>query len=160
MAVVVAVMLFFGEGTVRAVEARIATAVLTGARVAGAQAFGTNVLFRVRGTFAGVNITTSCSVALLLSPFFLLAGGLLLSRRTSVGTGLRTLGVVALWLVAINQARILMIILSMRIWGLDRGYELSHVAFGSVISTLAVLGGVALFVRSMARAQVPAELSA
>jgi len=153
-------MLFFGQETVRIAEARVAAAVLTVARVAGAQAFGTNVLFRVRGAFAGVNITTSCSVALLLSPFCLLAGGLLLSRRTSVGTGLRTLGVVALWLIAVNQARILIIILAMRIWGLDRGYELSHVAFGSGVSTLGVLGGVALFVRSMARAQVPAELSA
>jgi len=159
LALGVALLLFFGQATVRTIEARVAVAVLAAAQVAGAQAFGTDVLFRLHGAFVGVNITTSCSVALLISPFCLLAGGLLLSRRTSVGAGLRTLGIVALWLFAMNQARILLIVLSMRIWGFDRGYELSHVAFGSVISTLGVLGGVALFVRRVGRAPIPANLS-
>lgn len=158
LATAVAVLLFLGQGTVRIVEAHVAVALLAIAQVAGTQAFGTDVLFRMHGAFVGVNITTSCSAALLLSPFFLLAGGLFVSRRTSVGSGLRTLGMVALWLFAMNQARILLIVLSMRAWGFERGYELSHIAFGSVISTLGVLGGVALFVRSVSRAPTPVDV--
>lgn len=153
-----ALLLFLGQATVRAAEARLAALVLDGAQISAPRSLGTNVLFRMGGAFVGLDITASCSAALLVSPFFLLAAGVLISRRTTVGDGVRTLGMLALWLFAMNQLRILLVVLSMRAWGFERGYEMSHIAFGSVISTLGVLGGVVLFVRAIGRAHPPAEL--
>lgn len=158
LVVALAVALFVGQASVREGEAWVAVVLLTAARIVGAQTFGSNVLFSLDGAFVGVNITAACSAALLISPFFLLAAGLLLSRRTSVGGGLRTLGLVATWLFVMNQVRIVLVVLSMRLWGFERGYELTHIALGSVLSTFAVFGGVALFVRAVSRSRVPAQL--
>jgi len=152
------VLLFLGQSTVRAVEARIAALLLGGVQLAQASTLDTNVLFRLRGAFVGLNVTASCSAALLVSPFCLFAGGLVVTRRTSIRGGLATLGILALWLFGVNQLRILFIVLSMHLWGFQQGYEFSHVALGSVISTLAVLGGVLLFIHSAARSQPPLEL--
>jgi len=158
--VVGALALFFGQHAVRTVEAGLAAMLLGVTQVDAPRALGTNVLVPLRGARIALDITASCSAALMASPFFLLAGGLLLSRRTSLGSAVKTLGVMALWLFAMNQLRILLVVLSMRMWGFQRGYELSHIAFGSVISTLAVLGGVLLFVRAIAHGQPVSELRA
>jgi len=152
-----AVILIVAQSRIRPFEARVGSLVVGSAQIDGARALGTAILFRVRGALVGVEISTSCSIALLLSPFCLLAGGLIISRRISVRRGLVTLGVSVLWLFAVNQARILIIVLSMRTWGLERGYELSHVLLGTVVSTLGVLGGLVIFVRTLTQAQGPAE---
>src|SRR5947209_20250085 len=60
------VLLFLGQSTVRAVEARIAALLLGGVQLAQASTLDTNVLFRLRGAFVGLNVTASCSAALLV----------------------------------------------------------------------------------------------
>lgn len=153
-----AVVLVLEQTAVRPLEASLAARVIDIIRVAPAHTLDTVILFPTHGRFVGLTLNASCSIALLISPFCLLAGGLVLSRRTSPPRGLATLGLLVLWLLVVNQARIVIIVLSMRLWGLERGYELSHVVFGTVVSTLGVLGGLVIFVRSMATAPRPLDL--
>ncbi len=153
-----AVLLVVAQSHVRPFEAWVGSLVVGSAQVDAARALGSVILFRAQGVLVGVEISASCSVALLISPFCLLAGGLIVSRRVSIRRGLTSLGLLVLWLFAVNQARILVIVLSMRIWGLERGYELSHVLLGTVVSTLGVVGGLVIFVRSLTQARSPVEL--
>lgn len=153
-----AVVLVLEQTAVRPLEASLAARITGIVHVAPASAIKTVVLFPTSGRLAGLAINASCSIALLVSPFCLLAGGLVLSRRTSPPRGLATLGVAVLWLLAVNQTRIVIIVLSIRLWGIERGYELSHVVFGTFVSTIGVLGGLFIFVRSMATAPAHLEL--
>jgi len=142
-----AVLLVLTQSAVRPVEARISAAVVGTTQVADARSLGTAVVFPLRGAFVGYSLSEGCTAALLVSPFCLLAAGLVAARRTSVQRGISTLGGLALSLFAVNQLRLLVVALSMRWWGFRQGYEISHVLLGTIVSTLGVLLGLLLFVR-------------
>jgi exosortase/archaeosortase family protein len=82
-------------------------------------------------------------------PFGLIAGGLLLGGRLTVRRGLVTVASVILLVFAVNQLRIGIVAVSMRTWGLQTGYERSHVLLGSLISTFGVAVGVVIFLISV-----------
>jgi exosortase/archaeosortase family protein len=144
-----AVLLVVGQSVIRPLEARVSAQAIRITQVAPARPQGTAVIFPLNARYVGFDITAGCTAALLVIPFFLLAAGLVVTRRTSVARGVSTLAAVAVALFTVNQARLLVVALSMRLWGFDRGYEVSHVFLGTVVSTLGVLAGVLLYVRSV-----------
>lgn len=153
-----AVLTVVGQSAIRLVEARISAAIIGASQVAPAQSIGPSVVFPLRGAFVGFTLSVGCTAALLVTPFFLLAGALVVTRRTSVQRGLVTLGVLIVSLFAVNQLRLLVVALSMRVWGFELGYEISHVLLGSIVSTLGVLAGVLLYVRTVFRSRAATEL--
>ncbi len=144
-----ALLLIIGQSSIRPVEAWASAAIIKATHVAPARSLGSAVVFPLKTRFVGFDITAGCTAALLVTPFFLLAAGLVFTRRTSIARGLGTLAAVALGLFVVNQARLLVVALSMRLWGFERGYEISHVFLGTVVSTLGVLAGVLLYVRAV-----------
>ncbi len=139
------VVMMVSQADIRLAEARVSAGVIDFTRVAQAQSIGNSVVFPLRNAFVGFTITLGCTAALLVIPFFVLTSGLIMARRTSIQRGLATLGLLVVALFAVNQARLLVIALSMRIWGFERGFEISHVLLGTVVSTLGVLGGLLLY---------------
>ncbi|HEX3394972.1 MAG TPA: hypothetical protein VHS52_10620 [Acidimicrobiales bacterium] len=150
-----AVLLVVGQSFIRPLEARLSALTISVSQVAPARALGTAVVFPLQTRVVGFDITAGCTAALLVSPFFLLAAGLVLTRRTSVGRGIATLAVVAVALFLVNQVRLLVVALSMRLWGFNRGYDVSHIFLGTVVSTLGVLAGVLFYVRTVVRQRAP-----
>lgn len=148
---VAGVALIVRQGSVRILEAAAAAQLSSHLGVVQAQSVGRAVIFPLDGHFVGFYLSASCTVALLLSPFFLVTAGLLLGRRIGLGRGLRTLGAVSILLFVVNQLRLVVIAASMRLWGAHTGYEQSHVLLGTVVSTVGLVAGVVLFVVALAR---------
>jgi exosortase/archaeosortase family protein len=107
----------------------------------------TRVFFPDKGRIAGINVTAGCSVGPVLGVFLICAGAVCAFRPFPA----RRVTLAAVQLVAVfalaNQLRLVAIVLSMRHWGFQRGYDFSHVFLGSVITTVGFVVGAALFVR-------------
>ena len=108
---------------------------------------GTAALFRVQGDLVGVSFTTGCSIGPVLAVFLgatAVAAAVrpLSARRVATST----LVLVGLFVV-VNQLRVIVIVASMRWLGVTRGYDISHVFLGSIITTLGFLLALVLFVR-------------
>jgi exosortase/archaeosortase family protein len=142
----VAVGLLVEGRAVRTGEAGLQTVLL---HLAGQESahVGTAALFRVQGALVGVSFTTGCSIGPVLAVFLgatAVAAAVrpLSARRVATST----LVLVGLF-VLVNQLRVVVIVASMRWLGVARGYDLSHVFLGSIITTLGFLLAVVLFVR-------------
>ncbi|MHB1534550.1 MAG: hypothetical protein ACYC1D_08065 [Acidimicrobiales bacterium] len=109
------------------------------------QTIGSALIFPDGHRWAGLNLTVECSSALLIAPFFLIAAGLLATRRVALRRTLVALAVVAVMVFFVNLARITVIAESMRAWGITTGYERSHVLIGSLISVFGVAVGLVIF---------------
>jgi len=153
--VIGAVVMMVSQAAIRLAEARVSAGVIDVTRVAHAQSIGSSVVFPLRNAFVGFTITLGCTAALLVVPFFALTSGLIVARRASVQRGVATLALLVVALFVVNQARLLVIALSMRIWGFERGFEVSHVLLGTVVSTLGVLGGLLLYLWVLLRSRTP-----
>ena len=138
--------LLYLQKPIRGAEAHLAAQVMQRINLRTAHAVGTNVTFPLHRHFAGYNVTLSCTVALLIAPFCLIDAGLMWSRRTSFTKGVRSLAVVALILIVVNQLRLLTIGASMVLWGFKTGYERSHVLLGTTLSTIGVVTGLIVFI--------------
>ena len=144
--VAIGVAMITGESLVRAAEARTGADLARMVGLVPARAVGSAVVFPLEGRFVGYAVTEGCTVAFLVAPFFVLAALLIASRRTRPLRGLRALAAVSLVFFTVNQARLLVVAASMRVWGFRTGYERSHVLLGTMLSTVGVLAGVLLFV--------------
>lgn len=142
-----AVLLVVGQEQIRRFEAVGSASLLGLLRIAPADALGTAVTFPAKGRYVGFTVAPGCTAALLIVPFFVAAGGLLLAGRVRPGRATATVAVFAAVVVAVNQLRLLVIAVSMRTWGYPDGFERSHVLLGSVVSTIGVVGGLLLFLR-------------
>ncbi len=148
--VVAAAMLALRQQNVRDLEAWVSAIVLRVVQLfPAARSIGVAVIFPLGNATVGFSVAANCTAALLISPFLLLAAILVASRRVSVRRGVGTSLVLAVILFAVNQARILVIALSMRLWGFETGYEVSHVLLGTVVSTLGVLAGLYVYARTV-----------
>lgn len=146
-AVAVTVLLVVGQEQVRRLEALGSAALLRLLNIAPADSIGTAVTFQAKDRFAGFTVAPGCTAALLIAPFFLAAGLLLLSGRVRPGRAVATVTVFAVVVALVNQMRFAVIAVSMRSWGYPAGFERSHVLLGSLVSTLGVAGGLLLFLR-------------
>jgi len=148
--VVAAAILALSQHEVRDLEAWVSAIVLrVGQIFPAARSIGVAVIFPLGNATVGFSVSANCTAALLISPFLILAAVLVASRRVSVRRGVGTALVLAVILFIVNQARILVIALSMRLWGFETGYEVSHVLLGTIVSTLGVLVGLFVYARAV-----------
>jgi exosortase/archaeosortase family protein len=146
-ALTLSVALVAGQEHVRRAEAVSCAFLLDLLRIAPADSIGTAVTFPAQGRYVGFTVAPGCTAALLIVPFVLLAGVLLLARRVAPSRAIATVAVFAAVVALINQLRLIVIAVSMRGWGYPEGFERSHVLLGSVVSTIGVAGGLLLFLR-------------
>lgn len=142
-----AVLLVAGQEQVRRVEAAASAALVNLLGVAPAESLGSAVTFPAKGRLVGFTVAPGCTAALLVVPFFILAGVLLLAGRVRPRQAAATVAVFAAVVTAVNQLRLLVIAMAMRAWGYPVGFDRSHVLMGSLVSTVGVAGGLLLFLR-------------
>lgn len=128
------------------VEASISAGLINALQISTAYVVDTSVIFLPGQRYAGFTVSAGCTATLLVVPFFLITAGLLSFSRFSLQRSLTALGVVTLLIYVANQARLLLIAGVMRLFGGERGYELSHVFLGTIVSTLGVLFAIVAFV--------------
>ena len=138
--------LLLWEGRFRVAEASASAWVLRLIRLRPASSLGPDVIFPLRGQWVGYTLSMACTAALLIAPFFAIAGLLLLSGRVSRRRVLLALGVTSVIIFVVNQLRLLVIAASMQVWGFETGYQRSHVFLGTTLSTIGVIVGIIIFV--------------
>lgn len=144
--VVVALLLVTFVNYGQMAEARINAGVINALQISTAYVVDTSVIFLPGQRYAGYTVSAGCTATLLVVPFFLVTAGLLAFTRFSLRRSLTALGVVTLLIYVANQARLLLIAGVMRAFGGERGYEVSHVFLGTIVSTLGVLFAIVAFV--------------
>lgn len=102
------------------------------------------------GHRVGLILTAGCSVGPLLAVFLIGAAPFVWWRDLPVHRVLLALAQLGLVLTVANQVRLALIITSMRVWGIERGYEVSHVFVGSAITTVGFVLGAVLLIRGLA----------
>lgn len=140
-----AVLAVVEERRFRLVEAGLLASVLASLRMRGAQDIGVSVIFPAGGGWSGLILTDACSAALLIAPFLLLGAGLLATGRLGLRRGVLAVAVASALVFVLNQARLVVIVVAIRTWGVRVGYERGHVLAGTTISTLGELAGAAVF---------------
>lgn len=146
-ALTLSIALVAGQEQIRRAEAIGCAFLLDLLRLAPAESLGTAVTFPAQGRYVGFTVAPGCTAALLIVPFVLVAGVLLLARRVHPTRAIATVAVFAAVIALINQLRLMVIAISMRAWGYPDGFERSHVLLGSLVSTIGVAGGLLLFLR-------------
>jgi exosortase/archaeosortase family protein len=149
--VALALLTVLTNHAIRLFEARLSASVLRLIGTHGVDTLGPNVLFMAKHHFVGFTLDAGCSAAFLMAPFLLLGAGMLLTGRVSLRRGLASTAVVVVLVFLANQARLLVIAVAIRGWGLQKGYERSHVFLGTVVSTVGVLVGVLLYFTIVSR---------
>ena len=118
-----------------------------------AEALGRGGLFVVDdGAPHLFRITGECAVAPIVAAVVILAGVLLALRGGSTLRFVRAAALACGLVLAVNLARILLIVFSWHRWGGD-GYHVTHVYVGSAMVTLGVIAALWLFLRSVGTAQ-------
>lgn len=110
-----------------------------------------NTLYRVDGQLVGHTVTIGCSAVVLLVPFVAVAALLLPVRRMPAAVTLGALGFAALVVSSVNQLRLLTIATGMHLWGVEKGYGVTHVLAGSIVSTLGIVAGGLTFLVLLTR---------
>jgi exosortase/archaeosortase family protein len=137
--------LVIGEARFRVTEARVSAWILRLVRMRPASSLGDNVIFPLHGRWVGYSLSVACTAALLIMPFFIVAGLLILSGRVDRRRALGALALTSVIIFVVNQLRMLVIAGSMMLWGFTSGYERSHILLGTVLSTVGVIIGIIIF---------------
>ncbi|SDP59305.1 exosortase/archaeosortase family protein [Pedococcus dokdonensis] len=145
------------NAVVRGYEAGLLTLVLKALGQPAVRA-GSTVFFSDTSGAVGLQLTFGCSVGPLIALFALCAAVICWYRAAPVVTAVLAILALSAAFVVCNQIRLLAIIFAIKRWGIDPGYEVSHVFVGSLITTVGFVTGVYVFARilSRARAQAPA----
>jgi exosortase/archaeosortase len=86
----------------------------------------------------GLVVTPDCSSALLIAPLCVLGIGLSIPRKLVLRRVCAGLAVAAALLVTGNLARIGLIALMIRLYGIGTGYQLGHLILGSLLSVVCI----------------------
>ncbi|KDN85331.1 archaeosortase/exosortase family protein [Kitasatospora cheerisanensis] len=108
------------------------------------------------GMERGIALTTGCSSALLIAPFALVLGLLLLFGHRRPGRLLLALGLAVALIAGTNLGRLTLIVAMQHRYG-SAGFEWTHVLFGSVLMMAAALVALLLCLAVVARGSAPAE---
>ena len=112
----------------------------------------------IKTSHIGLVITPECTIALLMIPF-LIATALIVWMRRRMTLPLVGLGVALLLLVAVNQARLLGIVLFVKEMGFQSGYYWGHTLVGSAITIIGLAGSLASLRTSRSAAAASPENS-
>lgn len=113
-------------------------------------AVGSTLLVQVGDQWVGLHLVTGCSVGPLIGVMTAGVAPFVWFRAVPLLRLFRALGLLVATLFVVNQIRFAVIVISMRVWGPDRGFELSHVFFGSTISTVGFVLSLLVFARLLA----------
>ncbi|MFF8770351.1 archaeosortase/exosortase family protein [Kitasatospora sp. NPDC015120] len=102
------------------------------------------------GLHRGIALTAGCSSAMLIAPFALLTGLLLLFSTRRPARMLLAFAVAAAMLVATNLGRLTLIVAMQHHLG-EAGFGWAHVLLGSVLMMAAALAAFLLYLRIVAR---------
>lgn len=94
-----------------------------------------------------LRVTPECSVVLLIVPILLVLSFFSLHAGTSLLRVVLAAAVTASGLFLVNQVRLGVIAVATNIWGMNPGYQLSHVLVGSVVG---IVGFVAALLSALA----------
>lgn len=144
-----------GQEQVRRMEALSSATLLRLLMIAPAASNGTTVTFPAKGRYVGYEVAQGCTAALLVVPFFVVAGVLLMAGRVQPRRAVATVAVFTSVIFTVNQLRLVVIAVSIRAWGYPAGFDRSHVLLGSLVSTIGVAGGLLLFLRMVTSRQPP-----
>jgi exosortase/archaeosortase family protein len=137
------------------IEAAFTGSVFEAVGLTPARAVGAAVIFPLDDYYAGFLITPGCSIIYpTLIPLVAVLGMMVVGRVNLVRgliIGAASIGL----LIVVNQVRMATVVLSMRAWGFELGYERSHVLFGSTISTLGMVGVAIIFALMLMRVYKP-----
>lgn len=95
----------------------------------------------------GLRITPECSAALLIVPIALVAAGMLARPRVRWNRVLVGFAAASAVLIASNQLRLGVIAWAVHQFGLEAGFQWSHVVVGSVISLVFTIVALVVLVR-------------
>jgi len=141
-----AAMVVFNE-FLRTVEARAAAWLYSVLMSETTAAVKTSLIVNIGNVRTiGVDVTQSCSSALLVPPFMFIAAAVLLSARRTAREVLRGLGFAAAIIVAGNVVRLVLIALATVHYGRP-GYLWSHTLGGSILSMITMIAALAAFLR-------------
>lgn len=100
---------------------------------------------------AGLRITSGCTTAGLLVPFLLVMAAIVAKSTIPVIRVLVVTAAGALMLLAVNILRLTVIAWATSVWGLDHGFEISHVLVGSILALTGFAATLVISVRLLVR---------
>jgi exosortase/archaeosortase family protein len=130
----------------RVAEAAVSAWLLRVIRLRPASSLGGVVIFPLGHRWVGFSLSVACTAALLIAPFFAIAGLLLLFGRVDRRRAVGALAITSAIIFLVNQLRLMVIAASMLWWGFQTGYERSHILLGTALSTIGVIIGIVVFV--------------
>lgn len=134
--------MLWSEAGFRALEASVAASWLN-VFVPPVTSSGTGYLVPIADTgVVLLRVTPECSVLLLIVPILLVLSFFSLHGRTPLSRVILAAVVTTAGLLVVNQIRLGVIAVATNIWGMDPGYELSHVLVGSLIGILGFVGAL------------------
>ncbi|MBT2483981.1 MULTISPECIES: exosortase/archaeosortase family protein [unclassified Microbacterium] len=89
-----------------------------------------------------LRVSPECSVLLLIIPILVILSFFALHGRTPLPRVILAALVTIAGLFLVNQIRLGVIAVATNVWGMDPGYELSHVLVGSLIGILGFVGAL------------------
>jgi exosortase/archaeosortase len=107
----------------------------------------------------GLVITPDCSMALLIAPLCGLGMVLIRPRRAQVRRAAKALAVASLVMVAGDLVRIGSIAMTIRMDGIDTGYQISNLMLGPVVSIVCIALSLALLALMLRSPGAPAPAS-
>ncbi|MDH6119786.1 exosortase/archaeosortase family protein [Kitasatospora sp. GAS204B] len=140
-------LLLLRQADFRSMEARVCADLMGSVMSGGSQSSADTVYVGI-GTRAplGLKITAECTVLILLVPLMAAGTVLMACTRISLARITAALAAAGVIIIAANQLRLALILLFIRAWGMQTGYEISHKFVGSLVALAGfALGFLVLF---------------
>jgi exosortase/archaeosortase family protein len=119
--------------------------------LSGARAVGAAVIFPLNNYYVGFLVTPGCSIVYPAVAPLVAVVALIAVRRVGLIRGLMTALAAISLLILVNQIRLATVVASIQAWGMELGYQRSHVLLGSTVSTLGMIAVAILFVLMLGR---------
>lgn len=132
----------------RQIEAHIAGYIFTPFVPGGIYTFSDTVYFLQRGegnnSTVGIQITSECSSFIIVAILLILIATTIAFTRTSLKRGVTAAIIGPALIYGVNILRLGVIFLSTNIWGIDTGFEISHVFVGTAVALIGFIASLIL----------------
>lgn len=142
-------LLILQNASFRGFEARCARPIVGLVTGAGSSSAVRDVVFFSLGTnhAVGLRITTGCTTVVLLVPYLLIMAAIVAKSTVPVTRILAATAIGAAMLVTVNVLRLTVIAWATSVWGLKRGFEISHFLVGSILALAGFAAAMVVSVR-------------